>query len=92
MLKAKMKILPSEIAGWAGIVLIQGATIPLTLGNILGYTKTLPPLSMVLMVWAGLGLFLWRSIEHKDRLSIVSNSVGFLLNSLLLAIIVYPHL
>ena len=88
----KMKILPSEIAGWAGIVLIQGATIPLTLGNILGYTKQLPPLSMVLMVWAGLGLFLWRSIEHKDRLSIVSNSVGFTLNSLLLAIIVYPHI
>jgi hypothetical protein len=45
----------------------------------------------VLMVWAGLGLFLWRSIEIKDRLSIVSNSVGFTLNSVLLAIIVYPH-
>ena len=78
-----------ELAGWCGMFLIHGATIPVTMSNILGYSNKLPPLSMVLLVWAGLALFLWRAIEQKDLLYIVSNSIGFALNSVLLAIIVY---
>jgi hypothetical protein len=70
--------------------LIHGATIPVTVSNILGLSSQLPPLSMVLLVWAGLALFLWRAIERKDMLYIVSNAVGFILNSVLLALIVFP--
>jgi len=80
----------SESAGWVGMVLIHGATVPATVGNILGYSDKLPPLSMVLLVWAGLALFLWRAIARADTLYIVSNAVGFVLNSILLALIVFP--
>lgn len=79
-----------EIGGWAGMCLIHGATLPTTLGVILGYSSELPPLSMVLLVWIGLLLFLWRAIADKDALYVVSNSIGFALNSVLLALIVYP--
>lgn len=79
-----------EIGGWVGMCLIHGATIPTTLGNIMGWTHQLPPLSMVLLVWTGLALFLWRAIAGKDFLYTVSNAVGFVLNSVLLAIIVFP--
>lgn len=82
---------PSEIGGWVGMCLIHSATLPVTVANILGYSNQLPPLSMVLLVWSGLALFLWRAIERKDVLYTVSNSVGFVLNSVLLAIIVFPH-
>ena len=78
-----------EIGGWIGMCLIHGATIPTTLGNIMGWTTAKPPLDMVLLVWAGLALFLWRAIAQKDVLYIVSNAVGFVLNSVLLAIIVW---
>ena len=87
----KQKMTPSEIGGWVGMCLIHSATLPVTVSNILGYSNQLPPLSMVLLVWAGLALFLWRAIERKDTLYTVSNSVGFVLNSVLLAIIVFPH-
>lgn len=87
----KIKNMPApEIGGWAGMCLIHGATIPTTVGNILGFSNTLPPLSMVLLVWSGLALFLWRAIARNDFLYTVSTAVGFVLNSILLAIIVFP--
>ena len=79
-----------ELGGWIGMCLIHGATIPVTVSNILGLSDKLPPLSMVLLVWAGLALFLWRAIDRNDFLYIVSNAVGFVLNSVLLALIVFP--
>jgi hypothetical protein len=78
----------TETCGWLGMVLIHAATLPTSLGVILGYSDNLPPLSMVLMVWSGLFLFLVRALGRNDRLYIISNAVGFFFNSVLLALIV----
>lgn len=77
------------VSGWAGMVLIHSATLPTTLGVILGYSDRVPPVSMVILVWSGLMLFLFRAIVQKDTLYIVSNAVGFFFNSILLALIVF---
>lgn len=79
-----------EIAGWVGMILIHSNTMPTLLEVILGGSAIMPPLSMVLLTWAGLLLFLWRAIGERDLLYIVSNGIGFALNSVLLAIIVFP--
>jgi hypothetical protein len=79
----------SELCGWVGMVLIHAATLPTSLGVILGHNDRLPPVSMVLMVWAGLFLFLVRALGRNDRLYIISNAVGFFFNSVLLALIVF---
>ena len=79
----------SEIGGWIGMILIHGATVPTTMSVILGYSSDLPPLSMVLLVWSGLFLFLLRAIVVRDTLYIVSNAIGFFFNTILLALIVY---
>lgn len=79
-----------EIAGWLAMVMLHSNTIPTTVSLILGYNAILPPLSMVLLTWAGLALYLWRAIYQRDMLYMVSNGIGFALNSLLLAIIVFP--
>lgn len=79
-----------EAGGYLGIILIQAATIPSIVGHMLGGSEPLPPLSMVLMVWAGLFLFLLRSLYNRQMLYIISESVGFFLQSILLAIIVFP--
>lgn len=79
-----------EIAGWLAMVMLHSNTIPTTFGRILGYNTTMPPLSMVLLTWAGLALYLWRAVYQKDMLYIVSNGIGFALNSVLLAILVFP--
>jgi hypothetical protein len=79
----------SELAGWIGMIMIHGATLPTTLSVILGYSTTLPPASMVLLVWTGLFLFLIRAVAQNDKLYIVSNAIGFFFNSILLALIVF---
>ena len=77
----------AEICGWLGAGLIHFATIPTTLGVILGQNPSLPELSLVLLVWSGLMLYLVRAIAQRDWLYIVSNALGFFLNSILLIII-----
>ena len=79
----------AEICGWIGALLIHSATIPTTLGVIMGKNPSLPEISLVILVWSGLFLFLIRAIARKDWLYIISNSIGFFLNSILLAIIVF---
>ena len=77
--------------GWAGVILLQGATLPSMLARLNGGEEAnLPPLSMVLMVWLGLGFYLARAIRQRDMVYIVSNGVGMFLNSVLLAMIVFP--
>ena len=78
-----------EAAGWCGLVLIHGATLPVTLRAIFTGSADFPPLSMVLMIWTGLGLFLIRACAQKDFLYIVSNAVGFALQTALLSLIVF---
>jgi len=85
-----LKMTKADICGWAGMILIQSATVPITVANIAGWSKALPPLSMVLLVWSGLALYLVRGIYHKDMVAIVGNALGFFLNSMLLALIVFP--
>lgn len=88
-MKIDVKFDISEACGWLGMVLIHAATLPTSLNVILGHTTALPPLSMVLMVWGGLFLFLIRALGRNDRLYIISNAVGFFFNSVLLALIVF---
>jgi hypothetical protein len=78
----------AEISGWVGAVLIHSATIPTSIAVIFGQSPNLPELSLVLLVWSGLILFLVRAVFQKDMLYIVSNLVGFILNSILLLIII----
>lgn len=88
--QAFMALPASEKAGWFGMCFIHGATLPITLANIMGWSDNLPPVSMVVLVWFGLSLYLWRAIATHDRLHIVSNSIGFSLNSILLALMFLP--
>ena len=79
-----------ELCGWLGMILVQSATLPTTLANLLGFSNQLPPISMVLLVWTGLALYFVRAYYQRDILYMFSNGLGFVLNSILLALIVYP--
>lgn len=78
-----------EFGGWVGMCLIHGSTIPVTVSTIMGWNESLPPLSMILLIWTGLALFLWCAVYQRNTLYIVSNAIGFALNSILLSLIVF---
>lgn len=71
------------------MVLIHSATLPATISIIMGWSENTPPLSMILLVWTGLFLFLIRAIADNDKLYIFSNAIGFFFNSILLILIVF---
>lgn len=82
-----MKNKIAEIGGWIGMVLIHGATIPTSLAVIMGWSDHLPPIDMIVMVWLGLLLFFFRALARFDWLYLVSNAIGFTLNTIILALI-----
>lgn len=78
-----------NLTGWAGMVSIQSATLPVTYNILVGNTTNLPPISMVIMVWTGLILYLIRAIIQKDIIHITSNGIGFFTQSILMALIIF---
>lgn len=79
----------SEFGGWIGMILIQSSTIPVSISIIRGNVERIPPIDMTVMIWVGLFFFLLRSIANKDTLYIVSNSVGFFFQTILLILIAF---
>lgn len=88
-MRKRIRDIISVWSGWVGVILIHSATFPLNIKIILGRAVQLPPLDMILLVWAGLFAFLINAIIRKDNLYIISNAVGFFFNSIVLSIIVF---
>lgn len=79
----------AELGGYAGMALLQGATLPQMIEAIFYGTADLAPLSMVLMVWVGLLLYLIRAVYQRDALYMLSNGIGVILNFILMIIIIW---
>lgn len=83
------KKLAGEIGGYAGMVLLQGATLPQIFDKLTNPDAQLAPLSMVLMVWVGLLLYFIRAFVQRDVLYMISNGIGLILNFILMIIIIW---
>ena len=81
------RIKTSGIAGWTGMALLQGSTLP-TLLNSLEGSAHLPPLSLTVMTWLGLSLYLWNSIATNNTLYTVGNAIGLTLNTIMIGLII----
>jgi hypothetical protein len=76
----------SGLAGWIGMVMLQGSTLP-TLYDALTGVAYLPPLSLTALTWAGLSLYLWNAIAQRNVLYMVGNTIGLTLNSIVMGLI-----
>ncbi len=74
------------LAGWVGMALLQGASIPALLDSLSG-AADLPPLSMTCLTWLGLTLYLWNAINQRNTLYIVGNCIGLTLNSIMIGLL-----
>lgn len=90
----KPKLSPARIQfifGMLGLLFIQCSTFPTIINAISNPNASLPPLSMVVLVWTGLICYLVRAILIRDTIYIISNALGFFTQSILMAIILFPH-
>lgn len=79
----------AETLGWLAIVLINCATIPTLLALLTGLSDRVPNLDIVMFMWAGLVLMFGRAVVIKDMLNIVTIGVGFMIQAVIMAMILF---
>ena len=87
--KEKITKLSSETIHWMAVLCLHAATALNLLGVMFGLTDTMPPIDIVLIVWAGLGLLFMKAIIMKDRLNLITIGVGFMAQAVVMALIFF---
>lgn len=75
--------------GWTALLALHAVTIPSMLGLMAGLTDNTPPIDMVLILWVALGLFYLKSILEKNITSIIIIGLGFIAQSMLMALVFF---
>ena len=79
----------ADTLGWLAVILIHCATIPTLLALLTGLSDNVPNLDIVLFAWAGLVLMFFRAVVLKDILNIVTIGIGFIVQAVLMALILF---
>lgn len=79
----------AETLGWLAVIVIHAATVPTMLAMMAGLTDRTPSLDIVLFMWAGLLLMFLRSIVLKDMLNIVTIGLGFIVQAVMMALLLF---
>ena len=79
----------AETLGWFAIILFNCTLIPTLLALMTGLSDRTPSLDVVGFVWAGLVLLFFRAIVLKDMLNIITIGVGFMVQAVLMALILF---
>jgi hypothetical protein len=79
----------AETLGWLAAIVIHCATIPTLLALLTGLSDRTPSLDVVLFMWAGLVLLFGRAIILKDMLNIITIGLGFVVQAVIMAMILF---
>jgi hypothetical protein len=79
----------ADTLGWLAAIVIHCATIPTLLALMTGLSDHTPNLDIVLFMWAGLMLMFGRAVVLKDSLNIITIGVGFMIQAVLMALILF---
>lgn len=72
-----------------GMVCVHLATIPTLLAVNAGMLDKMPSVEIVLFIWAGLAVWFARALMQNDRAMIAGIGVGFIVQSVLMALILF---
>lgn len=79
----------ADTLGWLAAIALHAATIPTLLALLTGLTDSTPNIDIVLFMWLGLVLLFGRAIILKDMLNIVTIGIGFVVQAVLMALILF---
>jgi hypothetical protein len=79
----------AETLGWLAAIVLHAATVPTVLAIMTGLSDRTPNLDIVLFLWAGLVLLFLRAVVLKDILNIITIGVGFMVQAVLMALILF---
>ena len=87
--KASIRKVTIDGIGWTALLTLHAVTIPTFIGLMTGLSDKTPPIDMVLILWIGLGLFYLKSILEKNIVSIIIIGLGFVAQSILMALVFF---
>ena len=79
----------ADTLGWLAAIVLHAATVPTTLALITGLSDRTPNLDIVLFLWSGLVLLFLRAVVLKDILNILTIGIGFILQAVIMAGILF---
>jgi hypothetical protein len=79
----------AETMGWLAAIALHAATVPTLLALLTGLTDTTPSVDVVLFMWLGLVLLFGRAVILRDLLNIVTIGLGFVIQAILMALILF---
>jgi hypothetical protein len=89
LLTEHLSKISADTLGWLAAIVIHCATVPTLLALMTGLSDNTPNLDIVLFMWAGLMLLFGRAVVLKDALNIITIGVGFMVQAVLMALILF---
>jgi len=81
--------LSAHTLGWLSIILMHLATVPTLASVLLNKTDSLPPVDLVLFIWAALITLFFKSLIEKNFLYIATICVGFVAQTVAMSLILF---
>ena len=79
----------ADTLGWLAAILLHAATIPTMLALMTGLSDRPPSLDLVLFMWSALVLLFLRAIVLKDNLNIITIGLGFIVQAVMMALVLF---
>jgi len=87
--KSSIRQVSIDGIGWTGLIALHAVTIPSLFGLMTGLTETTPPIDMVIILWSAMALFYIKAILEKNVISLVIIGLGFIMQSILMALVFF---
>ncbi len=79
----------AETLAWLAVIFIHAATIPSLVAVLTGLSDGMPTVDMVLLTWMGLACLFMQAAVQRNMLQIITISGGFMVQSILMALIFF---
>ena len=77
--------------GWTALIALHAVTVPSLFGLMTGLTDNTPSIDMVIILWSAMALFYIKSILEKNVVSVVIIGLGFVMQSILMALVFFKQ-
>jgi hypothetical protein len=74
---------------WTALIALHAVTVPSLLALMTDITDVTPPIDMIVILWAAMGLLYIKSILEKNVVSIIIIGMGFIVQSVMMALIFF---
>jgi len=88
-LKDHLGHVSSHTLGWVTILLLHLASIPTLIALLMAQSDKLPPIDIMIFVWAGLTTLFFKALIEKNSLYIATICMGFLAQTVLMGLIFF---